>query len=141
MILSRNSGCHTAAFSKPRQGYHALQSLADDAYERGYQVQKEHDKYNLNHTYKLKGLSERGVKLTICQFATHPGFARLKLTFGSLLSGKFDPMRLYKGEEDEWADVQRAYNSLLSLDGLPNDSTGFASWLTAGMCMLLGTRC
>lgn len=121
MIKSRNNGCHTAAFSKPKQGYHALQALADSAYEHGYEVWcSKQDEYNLNHTYKLDGLSKQGLKLTIHQYATHPGFARLKLTFGSLLSGKFDPLRLYKGEKGGWGDIQSAYGGLLKLDNFPN---------------------
>lgn len=121
MILSRNSGCHTGAFSKAKQGYHALQALADDAYERGYEVRCKHDKYNLNHTYKLDSLSEQGVKFSIHQYATHPGFARLKLTFGSLLSDEYDPLRLYKGKKDEWDNVQDAYSDLFELDGFPSN--------------------
>ncbi len=117
--MKRKSGIHTVAFSKPKQGYHALQAMADDAYAQGYSVEQKRDRYNLNHTYELNGMSDQGISAKIKQFATHPGFVRVKLAPGSMLSGKYDPLRLYKG--NEWDDVQKSFWNSLQLEGLPDD--------------------
>ncbi len=114
--MKRNSGIHTVALSKPKQGYHALQAMADDAYAQGYSVEQKRDRYNLNHTYELNGMSDQGISVKIKQFATHPGFARVKLALGSMLSGSYDPLRLYDG--DGWDSIQEIFRDSLQLEGL-----------------------
>ena len=119
--MKRNDGIHTCAFSKAKQGYQALQAMADSAYRNKFEVESHSDKFNLNHTYELNGMSELGIKVKIKQFAAHPGYARAKLTFGSMLNGTYAPLHLYKGKEGEWKAVQDRYSDWLDLDGFPND--------------------
>ena len=118
-VNRRVSGSHTACFVLPRRGYQTLQSIADAAYEAGYPVEKKADKYNLNHTFKVRVLPNMGIGITIKQFCTCPGNVKVKVAFGSLLSGEYDPMRLYQG--GQWKIVRQCFREMLDIRGLPDD--------------------
>ena len=117
--MKKNSGSHTIGLTLAKQNYHVLQSIIDRIYQEGYEVEHKTDKYNLDHTYKLNQYSDRGIRLEIRQFCDHAGFVKLILTPGSMLSGEYDPTRLYRGKEKEWENICAVYRDTISFDGLP----------------------
>ena len=117
--MKKKSGLHTIGLTRPKQKYNVLQSIIDSVYREGCEVEHKTDKYNLDHTYKLNQYSDQGIRLEIRQFCDHAGFVKLILTPGSMLSGKYDPTRLYRGKEKEWENICAVYRDTISFDGLP----------------------
>ena len=117
--MKKNNGLHTICLTLPKQKYHVLQSMSDSIYREGYEVEHKTDKYNLDHTYKLNQYRDQGIRLEIRQFCDHAGFVKLILAPGSMLSGEYDPTRLYRGKEKEWENICAIYQDTISLDRLP----------------------
>ena len=113
------SGIHTVSFTLPQQRYARLKEIADEAYDRRIKVMHTKDQHNLDHSYEFSREKDGGVRAEVHMYATHPGCARLILTPGSILSGCYDPMRLYQGTQKEWNDVQKKYWKQAPLKSLP----------------------
>ena len=124
--MKSKSGIHTFCLINSRQGYQNLQAVIESAYDRRYKVNKKSDKYNLDHFYDINEYAGTGIRIHIAQFAAHPGFVRVILTPGSILSNEYNPTLLFKAKEKEWTKIQKKYKQLIQLDGIPDNLDSFS---------------
>ena len=125
-MVSYQCGIHTVCFSLTKQGYAAIQGIINEAYKKKYQITKQSDKFGLDNTYHVDQYADQGIRVTIKQTCSHPGYVKLIVSPGSLISQEYNPIRLYQATDTEWKTMNKRFRRLISIKGLPDSLEQYA---------------